>query len=226
MFMGSTEGRSKKNLLAYRSLLEEIGDCSVKEMIAFLSEELPFLWYEAYKQMASHKTNVVRLQHGTFEYIYDDYASLEASGSVQYDPKAEARLVAALGHSEPRKTGRDDYRLKGWIGPTEKMFGHCWDKGHFIAHSIGGSVDRQEVNVFVQRRDLNRGWSPQGKRFRKMEKYCVLNPGTFCFSRPLYDDQTARPSFIEFGILKKNGELWMECFDNRYHQVCRDVWRE
>jgi len=29
-------------------------------------------------------------------------------------------------------------------------------KGHFIAHSIGGAVDGWELNVFVQRRELNR----------------------------------------------------------------------
>lgn len=206
---------SRPSILDYRSFLEEVGECSVEETVAFLLEELPYLWRDAYMEMTSHRTNIVRLRHGAFEYIYDDYASLEASGAVPYDLKAEARLVAVLGRSEPRKTGRDDYRLKGWVGPTEKMFGRCWDKGHFIAHSIGGAVDRMEMNVFVQRRDLNRGWSAEGKRFREMEKYCQLNPGTFCFSRPLYDDQTAKPAFVEFGILKRVLELWVECFDNR-----------
>ena len=95
------------------------------------------------------------------------------------------------------------------------MFGPGWDKGHFIAHSIGGAVDGLEANVFVQRRDLNRGWSVAGKRFRQMEQYCVLNPGTLCFSRPLYADQTAKPAFVEFGVLKRGGELWVESFDNR-----------
>ena len=43
-------------------------------------------------------------------------------------------------------------------------------------------MDGLEANVFVQRRDLNRGRSAAGKRFREMEQYCVLNRGTFCFS--------------------------------------------
>lgn len=88
------------------------------------------------------------------------------------------------------------------------------NKGHFIAHSIGGVVDGLEANVFIQRRDLNRGWSAAVKRFREMEKYCVANPGTFCFSRLLYVDETSRPGFCEFGLLKTTGELWVECFDN------------
>ena len=202
-------------MLDYRSVLEEAGERSTDAMIAFLSEELPYLWRDAYVEMTPRPTNIVRFRHGTFEYIYDDYASLEASSPVPYDPNAEARLVAVLGRSEPRRRARDDYRLKGWVGPTEKIFGRHWDKGHFIAHSIGGAVDGLEANVFVQRRHLNRGWSAPGRRFREMEKYCALNPGTFCFSRPLYVAQIAKPAFVEFGILKSNHELWVECFDNR-----------
>ena len=76
-------------------------------------------------------------------------------------------------------------------------------------------VDRAEVNVFVRLRALNRGWSAEGKRFREMEAYCEANPRTFCFNRPTYDDQTARPASFEFGLLKRDGRLWMERFRNR-----------
>lgn len=95
------------------------------------------------------------------------------------------------------------------------MFGRRFDKGHFIAHSIGGYVTGIEANVFIQRRDLNRGWSAEGKIFRSMEKYCAQNPATFCFSRPIYSDGTARPAYVEFGLVRTTGELWVECFDNR-----------
>ena len=81
------------------------------------------------------------------------------------------------------------------------MFGKKWDKGHFIAHSIGGAVDGIEMNVFVQRRDLNRGWSKEGKIFRVMETYCFMNPNTFCFNRPIYSDKTSKPSYLEYGLL-------------------------
>ena len=101
------------------------------------------------------------------------------------------------------------------MGATETAFGREWDKGRFIAHSIGGAVDRAEVNVFVQLRALSRGWSGEGKRFREMEAYCEANPGTFCFNRPTYDDQTARPAFFEFGLLKREDRLWTERFQNR-----------
>ena len=109
--------------------------------------------------------------------MFDHYTMLEATGVVPYDAKSEGRLVAVSGRSTVRKGKRDDYRLKGWVGATEKTFGPGWDKGHFIAHAIGGAVDQAEVNVFVQRRDLNRGWSAEGRRYRDMERYCELNPG-------------------------------------------------
>jgi hypothetical protein len=141
---------------------------------------------------------------------------LEASGEVPYNPVFEGRIVAAFGHSQPQRIKRDDGRLRGWLGPTEKRFGRRWDKGHFIAHSIGGAVDQWELNVFAQLREVNRGWSLAGKRFRLMEKYCFDNPNTFCFSRPiyLYTDGSAAPAALEFGILKADGTLWVEVFAN------------
>ena len=202
----------------YNAILATITDRSLEEIITFMAEEIPYVWREAYFCMTPDQTNICRFELGSFEYIYDDSATLADQGGKLNDSEAEARLVAAFGRSTPRERServRDDYRLRGWVGPTEASFGKYWDKGHFIAHSIGGAVDRAEVNVFIQKRDLNRGWSKEGKRFRSMEKYCFLNPGTFCFNRPLYIDNSARPAFIEFGVLTDSKKLWVECFDNR-----------
>jgi hypothetical protein len=206
--------RPDRGVVEYEALLQW-ATSNPDRVIDLLGEELPHLWRDAYVGMTSHPVNIVRWRYRTFEYIFDDYASLEASDAVPHSAKAEARLVAVFGRSNPKNAARDDYRLKGWVGATEKVFGTSWDKGHYIAHTIGGAVDGLEANIFVQRRDLNRGWSASGKRFREMEQYCVSNPGTFCFSRPLYSDQTSRPAFVEFGVLKDRKELWLECFDNR-----------
>jgi hypothetical protein len=110
--------------------------------------------------------------------------------------------------SRPRV--RDDYRLRGLIGPTNSALGTQWDKGHFIGHALGGAVDRLEINVFIQRRDINRGWSELGKRFRALEQYCVDHPGTFCFSRPFYADGFSRPAFLDFGLIDQDGVLCVE----------------
>ncbi len=202
------------NEVNYNAILATVADRGSDEIIAFMVEEFPHLWMEAYLVMTPRQTDIYRIRLGSFEYVYDDYATLAARRVVPYDSEAEARLVAVFGRSAPRDRTRDDYRLRRWVGPTEANFGKSWDKGHFIAHSIGGAVDRAEVNVFVQRRHLNRGWSSEGIRYRKMEKYCRLHPGTFCFNRPLYTNGSAKPTFIEFGLFTVENRLWVEYFDN------------
>jgi hypothetical protein len=211
----SVEAERPSWKIDYFAVLQKARNVPGRDVSAVLREELPYAWRDFYLVMMPRATNIVRFRYGTFDYLYDDYATLEATGAVPHDPRIEARLVAVSGCSAPQKKKRDDYRLKGWVGATERTFGSGWDKGHFIAHSIGGAVDQAEVNVFVQRRDLNRGWSTAGKRFREMEKYCELNSGTFRFSRPIYLDQTAKPGLVEFGALRGNHEFWVECFDNR-----------
>jgi hypothetical protein len=187
-------------------------------LIAWLWNELVNVFRDSYLEMTPRKTEIVRITQGAFEYLYDDYSSLETQGLVPYHPTMEARIVAAMGRSTPREPKRDDGRLRNWSGNTlQPGYGSGWDRGHFIAYSMGGVVDGFELNVFVQRRSLNRGWKthPAGRRYRNMERYCAASNGTFCFSRPIYDDETSKPTFIEFGILKPDSELWTECFDNR-----------
>lgn len=209
------QGPSHNQLVDYSRLLAQATDLQVVKEL--LLEELPYLWRDAYLSMTPRLTRIDRIRLGTFEYFYDDLATLEALGEVPYSPTAEARLMGVMGFSspDPRARGREDRRLRGFIGPTQKEFGDEWDKGHFIAHEIGGSVTGIEVNVFIQLRALNRGWSDEGKIYRKMERYCRLNPGTFCFSRPIYDDETSKPSFVEFGVLRGANDLWVQIFDNR-----------
>lgn len=183
--------------------------------IGFLEQELPHVWRDAYLAMQPRPTNIVHFHVRTFEYFYDHTTNLRIGVGADSVFEIEARLVAVYGRSCMKTGERDDYRLKGWLGGTERTFGRYWDKGHFIAHSIGGAVDGAEVNVFPQRRDLNRGWSAAGKRYREMERYCETHSGTFCFSRPIYEDQSVRPSMFEFGFLSVELELCVECFENR-----------
>ena len=100
---------------------------------------------------------------------------------------------------------------KGWVNHPEEIDSSGRDKGHFIAHAIGGGLD---MNIFSQARGLNRGISEQGKVYRLMERYCYENAGTFCFSRPVYDDATSIPRWVEFGLLQDDGSLWIEVFEN------------
>jgi len=181
----------------------------------FLRAELPHVWHHAYLEMTpGRQVNVSIINRGNFEYLYDDQDTLVATGVIPDELNTESRVVAAIGTSAPDPRRRDDSRLRGWLGPTDKTFGKAWDKGHFIAHSIGGAVAGSELNVFVQRRDLNRGWSPAGRRYRAMESYCAANAGVLCWSRPVYNDGSAMPLQIEYGVLRPDGELWVETFEN------------
>ncbi len=199
----------------YLEILSSVDSLDTEQVINHLIYKFPFLWEKVYKKHSNRITDICRIKKGTFEYIFDDYATLEKKGIVPINSSIESRVIAAFGISNPQKKYRDDYRLRNWIGRTNLLFGNSWDKGHLIAHSIGGSVDGAELNVFQQRRDLNRGWSNDGKQFRKMENYCLKHEGTFCFNRPIYLDQTSKPAFIEFGLLKSSRELWVDIFDNR-----------
>jgi hypothetical protein len=87
-----------------------------------------------------------------------------------------------------------------------------WTGGHLIPHLSGGEFG---PNIFRQRRDLNRGWSSQGKRFRALEREAATTPGTFYSGHLLYGDGTAYPTEIETGLLR--GEtLHVDRFRNRF----------
>ncbi len=68
------------------------------------------------------------------------------------------------------------------VGATETTFGHEWDKGHFVAHSIGGAVDRAEVIVFVQLRAESgmvggrKAFSGDGSLLRDKSRNVLLQP--------------------------------------------------
>jgi hypothetical protein len=204
---------SPSHPIDYDVLLREAGAAQALDgLVEALSEELSYAWLESYKAMTRHPVNVCRLYHGAFRYIYDNYSELERSGRVPYSTTIEDRVVAVYGRSGPRSDLRERRRLRGWLGPTTKVFDAATDKGHFIAHTAGGGL---AVNIFPQRRDINRGWSSRGRVYRCMERCCLLNAGTFCFSRAIYDDDSSRPAEIEFGILLDRDMLWVERFENR-----------
>ncbi len=195
----------------YEGLLAAARAISETNAVLILREQLPFKWRDLYVSTVAHLTNLVRFRFRTFEYICDHYSELEATGEVPYDQTIEDRVVAVLGTSARAEEMRDAGRLRSWAGPTEELLGTERDKGHFMAHCIGGGLD---VNVFSQERRLNRGWSPEGKIYRQMETYCYEQPGTFCFSRPIYADGSSVPRRLEFGLLKADQTLWAEVFEN------------
>jgi hypothetical protein len=198
-----------KYVINHEAVLSSAGPRSAASLVQLLRESLPSIWRNVYLSTITHEPNLVRFRHGEFEYICDLYSQLEVTGSVPYDQTVSDRVIGAFGCSsraqERRKARIDRINLSEELEDTPR------DDGHFMAHSIGGGLD---VNLFSQNRQLNRGWSAQGKIYRRMEKYCREQEGTFCFSRPIYADGSNVPRWLEFGVLKVDGTLWVEVFDN------------
>lgn len=199
------------HIVEYTALMADILAAGCKDTFRELVEALEGEWLHFYKQMTPRITNISGQMINGFEYVYDDYASLEKAGAVPFRETMESRVVYVHGRSQPTIAKRNPSRQRGWVGPTEAYLGVGTDKGHFMAHSIGGGL---EINVFAQDRATNRGWSRRGIEYRKMEKYCSANPGTYCFSRPIYDDLTSRPRSLDFGVLVSSEHLWVERFEN------------
>jgi len=196
--------------LDYEALVSSAHAEGLFNISAFLRMHLPSMWRELYLSSVMRPANIVRFDCGSFEYLCDLYFDLEVTGEIAFDQTIQNRVIGVVGTSTSVRKPRGA-RMKGWFWSTEEFIAANRDRGHFIAHSIGGGLD---VNVFWQDRNLNRGWSPEGKIFRQMETYCQEHPGTFCFSRPIYIDGSGVPRWLEFGILKDDVKLWVEMFDN------------
>lgn len=123
----------------------------------------------------------------------------------------EDRTLAAWTVTPATVAKRDVSYQRGFPLPPDPD-GTLVDRGHLIPHLSGGEFG---PNIFRQRRDLNRGWSGQGKRFRALEREAATTPGTFYFGHLLYEDSTAYPTEIETGLLRE-GTLHVDRFRNRF----------
>lgn len=208
----------------YDRILSEFSSCDTERAIFELSNELPYVWADAYKRLSPHAANIMCVVRDGFEYLFDFSSELVAQGQLSANQAIEDRIVAAHGRAQSQGKKRKDYLMrKHPLGPTEFIRTHSeqasdltnsYDKGHFIGHAIGGML---HINLFPQTKDVNRGWSEGGKTYRRMERYCQNHPGTYCFSRPIYSGFSAHPYVLEFGVLRQDGKLWVNQFAN-----CKD----
>lgn len=156
--------------------------------------------------------------HDTVDRWLDDYCSrfpkaeiteiLLPPATFLFDD-AQERVCLAYGISAPQLMKRDSARMRGFpdvnvsVRATLGERAFLADRGHYLGHASGGELD---INLFPHRRTLNRGWSEDGKRFRRMEAFVATNEGTFFFHRAIYDDDTWIPAELEYGVLKDDRE--------------------
>ena len=114
------------------------------------------------------------------------------------------RVLLAYGISSPQLEDRDKNRMRRFpdmnVGVKAVLGEDAFlaDRGHFLGHAAGGVLD---INLFPQRRELNRGWSSEGKVFRRMERFAATHLGTFVYHRAMYNDETWIPDTLEYGLL-------------------------
>jgi hypothetical protein len=178
------------------------GDLKTPPAAACVGPALLAAVAERYESQCPHCSLVQFAQSGA-TYLFD---LASAAGAEQED-----RTVAAWTVTPATVAKRDVSYQRGFPLPPDPD-GALVDRGHLIPHLSGGEFG---PNIFRQHRALNRGWSPQGKRFRAMEREAAATPGTFYFGHLLYDDDTAYPAEIETGLLR-GGRLHVQRFRNRY----------
>jgi hypothetical protein len=131
-----------------------------------LGEWLSWAWAGAY-----------RSQVATSELLTFDHAATFLFDQAQAGAPQEDRSIAAWGFSRPGRRPRDVAYQRRYPSPQGRAERQL-DKGHMVPHSAGGEFG---PNIFPQDRDLNRGWSPEGRCYRALEKEIVKAQGTFFF---------------------------------------------
>lgn len=195
----------KDRLTKYYRILADVPKGDYEKSVTFLKEKISALYVDEYSNQFPN-SQILKFDVNGYTYLFDLNEERENN-------KKEDRVVAVYGRSSYTDEQRDHSRMKGFIGPFTKIKGYeDFDKGHFISHKINGSLDQ---NLYPQLRELNRGWSKQGKLFRSMERYCEQNPDVFLFTRPIYEDLSWIPDFIDYGIFTKEFGLLLNRFDNK-----------
>jgi hypothetical protein len=176
---------------------------SVRDSVTGFGQGLCDAWAAEYSAGAGlDPGDLVVVDPGNgFSYLFDLAGTLR-DGSCSRAP----RVVGVWGLSLPGAEGRDHNRMRGH--PRPGRYGD--DRGHLISCAAGGGCD---INLVPMDAALNRGWSPEGARFRALERKAAAAPGTLFFIRPVYQDDTDRPSRFEAGV--QDGEnLLVDVFAN------------
>lgn len=205
--------RSKINL-DYKKLVTQENLTSADNLCNFFCNHITDLWIKDYATAFPKHGEIFQQKFEGYYFLVDfvwDY--MEQADTNNELPGS--RVIAFFGISNTNVKASNRARMRQ-EGKTSELYASLigkYDKGHYIAHSMGAPVD---MNIFPQRRDINRGWSAEGKRYRAMERYVAANPGTFVFSRPIYNDLLTCPNEIEYGYFDMEGTLHLETFPNRY----------
>jgi hypothetical protein len=169
----------------------------------YFAPKVSKIWIDEYlAELRAAPSDIVVVDPGNgFNYVFD------LAGSLTDCPAPRSpRVLGVWGPSQPGTSLREDARIKGHPRPRRGQD----DRGHLIAFASGGGYD---INLLPMDAALNRGWSEGGARFRAMERRAAASPGTLFFIRPIYADDSDRPSRFEVGV-QDGAELIVDVFVN------------
>lgn len=173
---------------------------------AVVRELLVDRWTAEYDAVTPWAPEIVEIELGTLLYLFDAAPTLRETATGGDD-----RVVVVWGRSSAPTTRRERGRLTGFIPVPGSWSGRGRDRGHLVAHALGGALD---LNLVPQSIALNRGRSEEGRRWRALEREAAASPGTPLFVRPIYADATWSPTEFEYGLVRGGG-LHVERFQNR-----------
>jgi hypothetical protein len=164
---------------------------------ALYGPALEHAWTNAYITATAGEREILSFTVGTFTWVWDATAE---------EGRTENRLIGVYGRSDPQGLPRDKNRIAGFPSP-QRHHAAPVHRGHAAGHQLGGPDEGW--NFIPQMGSVN-----LGGRWKNLEKYCADNPGTFMFVHAVYSNDTDEPSGLEYGVMRQDGQLVIEEFDN------------
>lgn len=140
-----------------------------------LPDALTDIWLSDYtKRWPTHEIVLTRTGVPEMAYLFD---------------VGRERLIAAWGISGGKSHApRNASRMAG----SPRTGGTLYDRGHAIAHTMGGGLD---INLVPQLSAVNRG------AFRHLEMRAIAEPGSLYFTYWIYADGLQIPHLVEQGLV-------------------------
>lgn len=146
----------------YQEIITEEGIKSIEQLNALFDEKISDEWVYAYRRDSLNLIGDVTIQKFfNFTFVYD-YTGSPLNEGIDACSLPDSRVVGVFGISDVDVNAGNRSMMKKLLGPPGACdcLGGKYDRGHFIAHLSGGPID---INLFPQRRDINRGWSVENK---------------------------------------------------------------
>jgi hypothetical protein len=168
----------------------------------------------AYDYNERHSSDALHVfaQSGT-HYLFDLASSVAAS--------QEDRTVAAWTVTKKPPRPKASPRNPRALPPSTGISLSLMDVGRINPFGPGEERDFGP-DLFPIERHINRGWSPDGKRYRALRREMQLSPSAFIFSQLHYTDLSMLPAAIETGFVF-SGRLRVERFYNRPQDFGREA---